>query len=244
MSRPAASGDRTPQTYLLVHGAWHGGWCWRRVADRLIAHGHRVFAPTLTGVGERAHLLSRSVDLDTHIADIVNLMKWEDLGPVVLCGHSYGGLVISGVAEAMEPAIAAIVFLDAFVPQDGDAMVTLTSAVNRAAIEAAERRGEAGVPAPPAAVFHVNERDRAWVDAKCTPHPLGTMMQPIRLTGARERIAKKAYIRAAAYESPYFSRYLAAARRDPAWRCYEVPCGHDVMVDDPDRLVEILEEVA
>jgi pimeloyl-ACP methyl ester carboxylesterase len=233
-----------PRNFVLVHGAWHGGWCWRRVADRLAARGHRVFTPTLTGLGERSHLLSAGIDLDTHIADVVNVMKWEELRDVVLCGHSYGGMVVSGVAEKMGTAIDSIVFLDAFVPKDGDSMATLTAPAVRAAMEAAQQRGEAGVAPRSAAIFKVNERDRAWVDAQCGLQPIGTMLQKIRLAGARDRIARKSYIRAAAYDSPYFQAYYTALRKDPAWRCYEVACGHDVMLDDPDRLTEILLQVA
>jgi pimeloyl-ACP methyl ester carboxylesterase len=119
------------QTFLLVHGAWHGGWCWRRVADLLQAKGHKVFAPTMTGLGERSHLMRAGIDLSTHVTDIVNVMKWEGLSGVVLCGHSYGGMVVSGVAEQMADKIASIVFLDAFVPENGDAMADLTSQVVR-----------------------------------------------------------------------------------------------------------------
>src|ERR1044071_8621006 len=111
-----------PKTFVLVHGAWHGGWCWRRVSDILEKRGHKVFTPTLTGLGERSHLLRAGVNVSTHVTDIVNVLKWERLSDVVLCGHSYGGLVVSGVAEQAAGEIASIVFLDAFIPQNGDAM--------------------------------------------------------------------------------------------------------------------------
>lgn len=233
----SAAGRRT---FVLVHGAWHGGWCWRRVADRLIAQGHAVFVPTLTGLGERSHLLGPDVNVDTHVTDVVNLMKWEGLTDVVLCGHSYGGMVISGVAEQMLPAISSMIFLDAFVPVDGDSMVSITGEANRALILAAVERGDLSVKPRSAADFHVNLADRAWVDAKCTPQPIGAMHQKLRLTGARDRVAKKAYIRAAGHESPYFDRYYEALRRDPAWRCEALPCGHDVMVDMPEELTALL----
>jgi pimeloyl-ACP methyl ester carboxylesterase len=232
-----------PQTFVLVHGAWHGGWCWQRVARLLRAQGHAVFTPTLTGLGERSHLLSAGVDLATHIADVVNVIRWEGLNHVVLCGHSYAGFVISGVAEAAEREIAALVFLDAFVPQHGDRMVDITSQATRDAIDGAAQRGEITVPPRPAAFFQVNEADRAWVDALCTPHPMATMLAPIALTGARERIARKAYVRASSYPNPGFDAALAKAQQD-GWRTYGVPCGHDVMVDLPERLAEILLETA
>ena len=119
-SRVLAQSKGSP--FVLVHGAWHGGWCWRRVADRLTAKGRYVVAPTLSGVGERSHLANDSINLSTHIDDVVNEIKWKDLEALVLVGHSYGGMVITGVAERMRERIAAIVYLDAFLPQDGQSL--------------------------------------------------------------------------------------------------------------------------
>ncbi|HLZ99458.1 MAG TPA: alpha/beta fold hydrolase, partial [Steroidobacteraceae bacterium] len=107
------------QTIVLVHGAWHGGWCYRRVADLLRRSGHRVYTPTLTGLGERSHLLTRSINLSTHITDITNMMRWEDLRQVILVGHSYGGMVVTGVADAVTDRVSALVYLDAFLPTTG-----------------------------------------------------------------------------------------------------------------------------
>ncbi|MGN6748919.1 MAG: alpha/beta fold hydrolase [Xanthobacteraceae bacterium] len=231
-------------TFVLVHGAWHGGWCWRRVADRLRRDGHVVFTPTLTGLGERSHLLSADIDLGTHIADIVNVMRWEGLSDVVLCGHSYGGFVISGVAEVMAAQIRSMVFLDAFLPEKGDTILKLTGAAVADAIRAAMQRGDVGVPPRPAEAFGVNEADRQWVDSLCGPQPIGTFTSPIALSGARERIARKTYIRAKGYHNPSFDRASAAVQADPSWQCYQLPCGHDVMVDMPDRLSEFLLQAA
>ncbi len=232
------------KTFVLVHGAWHGGWCWRRVSDILEKQGHKVFAPTLTGLGERSHLMRAGINVTTHVTDVVNVIKWESLSGVVLCGHSYGGMVVSGVAEQMADKIAAIVFLDAFVPQDGDSMADLTSGVVREGLKAALDRGDLGMPPRPAAAFLVNEKDQAWVDSKCVPQPIGTMTEQLKLTGALERIGRKAYIRAAAYPNPGFDKAFARVKADRSWHTYEVPCGHDVMVDMPERLTEILLEVA
>jgi pimeloyl-ACP methyl ester carboxylesterase len=231
-------------TFVLVHGAWHGGWCWRRVADRLRSAGHAVFTPTLTGLGERAHLLDAGIDLKTHIADVVNVLKWEQLTDVVLCGHSYGGMIISGVAEQMAPALRSIVFLDAFVPKNGEAVADLTGPAVREAAAAAMQRGDIVISPRPAEAFGVNAADRAWVDRLCVGQPIGTFTDKIALSGAVDRIARKSYIRAASYANPGFDRALAAAKSNPAWRAYEVACGHDVMVDAPERLTEILLEVA
>jgi pimeloyl-ACP methyl ester carboxylesterase len=231
------------KTFVLVHGAWHGGWCWRRVADLLEKQGHKVFTPTLTGLGERSHLLRAGINVSTHVTDVVNVLKWEGLSDVVLCGHSYGGLVVSGVAEQAGGQIGSIVFLDAFVPDDGDSMAELTSGAVRDNLKIASERGDLGVPARSAAAFLVNEKDRAWVDAMCVPQPIGTMTEAMKLTGAREKIAKKSYIRAGAYPNPGFDKALARVKADKTWRTYDVPCGHDVMVDMPERLAEILVEV-
>jgi pimeloyl-ACP methyl ester carboxylesterase len=219
-------------TFVLVHGAWHGAWCWRRVAQRLTARGHEVFTPTLTGVAERSHLLRGDIDLDTQILDVVNVMKWQGLKDVVLVGHSYGGMVVSGVAEKMEKAIASFVMLDAFFPEDGQSLIDVNVPPDRVrdAILTAERSGATVMPPPPAAMFNVNEQERTWVDAQCTPHPIKCFTQKLALTGARDRVARKAYIRAASFPSPPSDHGLATARAK-GWRVYEVACGHDVMLD-------------
>lgn len=232
------------KTFVLVHGAWHGGWCWRRVADLLQAQGHKVFTPTLTGLGERAHLLTPDVNLSTHITDIVNVFKYERLSDVVLCGHSYGGFVISGAVEHVLPAVGSIVYLDAFVPQDGDAVTGLTVASMQDVVRKVVEAGETAIPPRSAAFFGVNEKDRAWVDSLTGPQPLGAFSEKLKLTGALERVAKKAYIRAGSYINPGFDKAQARVKSDPSWRTYAVPCGHDVMVDMPERLAEILVEVA
>src|SRR5580692_2345051 len=144
-------------TFVLVHGAWHGGWCWQRVADRLRGAGHTVFTPTLTGLGERSHLMRAGIDLKTHVTDVVNVLEWEGLADVVLCGHSYGGMIISGVAEEMGAALRAIVFLDAFVPRNGEAVQDLTAPAVREAAAAALQRGDIAIPPRAAEAFGVNE---------------------------------------------------------------------------------------
>lgn len=241
---PTARAQTARKTFVLVHGTWHGGWCWRRVADGLESKGHKVFAPTLTGVGDRSHLLTKDVNLTTHVNDVVNLVKWEDLKDIVLVGHSSAGFLITQAAEQIGTSVASIVFLDAFVPQAGDNLISLANPGPKKALEAAVERGDLVAKPVPAAAFKVNEKDRAWVDAKCTPHPMAAVVEKITAAGAREKIGRKTYIRAAGFESPVFDQTLARMKATPGWKTYEVPSGHDVMVDMPDRLVEILLEVA
>ena len=202
-----------------------------------------MFTPTLTGICERSHLLSADIDLDTHVDDIANLIKWNELKDVVLVGHSYGGMVISGVAEKREKAIGTFVMLDAFYPENGEALVDQTASKMGDAIREAAAKGEMTIPPRSAAMFMVNARDVDWVDRQCTPQPIKTVMQKIKLSGARERIAKHAYIRAASYPNDPFDAARAKAAMN-GWRVYDVPCGHDVMIDMPERLSEILHEVA
>ena len=231
------------KTFVLVHGAWRGGWIWRRVADLLTANGHKVFTSTLSGVADRSHILSRDIDLSTHITDVVNLMKWEDLRDVALCGHSYAGMVVSGVAEKTEGAISSIVFLDAFTPENGQSLFDLITPERREGTLELIEMGALTQDPISAAAFGVNEKMRAWVDSKCTPHPIRCFMEKVALTGARERIAKKTYVFASGWES-HFRPFYEKKKADPSWRTYDLPCGHDVMVDMPDRLAEILEEAA
>jgi pimeloyl-ACP methyl ester carboxylesterase len=231
-------------SFVLVHGAWHGSWCWKRVRKGLQAQGHEVFTPTLTGVAERSHLLSPTVNLETHILDIVNLIRWEELTDLVLCGHSYGGCVISGVADRMPERIRSLVYLDAFVPEDGDNLLHLLPAMraNRL-LEGAKTVGEGWKVLPiPAAVFNVNAADHEWVDRQCTLHPLATMQQRLRLTGGIQKIQNITFILATGYTegSPFRPFYEKAKAK--GWKTRTVPCGHDVMLDLPEELMTLLAE--
>ena len=231
-------------TFVLVHGAWHGGWCWRRVADRLRSAGHDVYTPTLTGLADRSHLLSPSVRLQTHILDIANLLSWEDLESVVLCGHSYGGMVITGAADMEAQRIKSLVYVDAFVPSDGEsAMDSRPPERVKLAFEQIKSVGEGWwMPPTPAASFRVNEADQAWVDSKCTNFPISCFTQPVRLTGAVNGISGKYYIRAGDYKAPQFDACVDRLKGDPDWDVRSLPCGHDIMVDMPDELTAALEE--
>jgi len=229
--------------YVLVHGAWHGSWCWKRVRKALQAMGHEVFTPTLTGVGERSHLLSPQVNLDTHIDDVVNLIQWEELSDVVLCGHSYGGCVISGVAERIPDRIGALVYLDAFVLKNGQCLHdTLPPEQRDLQLELTAAHGEGWkVPPIPAAVFNVNANDAAWVDRQCTMQPLATFQQPIRLTGNADGTKNITFILAKGFADSPFPQFYETAKQK-GWKTLTMACGHDVMLDLPDELTQVLDE--
>jgi pimeloyl-ACP methyl ester carboxylesterase len=233
------------KTFVLIHGAWHGGWCWRRVADLLEAKGHKVYAPSLTGNGDRSHLLSKDVVLDTHIADIVNLFKWEDLKDACLVVHSYGGWPASGALEHVHDRVSSIVWVDAFKPADGQKGTDFASEFSRKAMEEAVARGTPGRAAPPPSAFGVNEKDQPWVKSKLTDQPNGVATQPIKLTGKRDAIAKKTYIRAPKYPQAAFDKALADCKADKTWTTFvNENTGHDIMVDQPEWLADVILQMA
>jgi pimeloyl-ACP methyl ester carboxylesterase len=236
-----ADSKTKPGNFMLIHGGWHGGWCWERVANILRVRGHRAWTPTNLGVGEKAHLYSPAINLTTHILDIVNLIEMGDLTDFVLCGHSYGGMIATGVADRMAPRVRSLVYLDAFLPENGQSTFDL----NKPEV-VADRLAKAGnngghtLPPVPAAVFGVNEADRAMVDAKCTPQPFATLCERIALTGAHKTIAKRMYVYATRWQPTPFAETYARLKADPAWITHEVDCGHDVMLDMPERTAELL----
>lgn len=229
--------------YVLVHGAWHGGWCWRYVADRLTAQGHRVFAPTLTGLGERSHLLTADVGLDTHIDDIVNVIRWERLSDAVLVGHSYAGYVVSGAAEQIAGSLKAVALLDAFMPVDGGAMIDDTTQGLRDAIAAAPMTGTIALPGFPATALGCTGADADWVDALCTPHPIKTYTDRSSVTGALETVPRKLFIRTA-FGAAKLEETASQVTGRPGWEVARLTCGHDAMVADPEGLTALLGTLA
>jgi len=228
-------------TYVLVHGAWRGSWIWKRVRSALQARGHEVFTPTLTGVGERCHLQSREVNLETHITDVINLIRWEELANVVLCGHSYGGCVVSSVADRIPEKISALVYVDAFVPENGQSLHdTLPPEARNQQLEGARKFGQGWKTPPiPAEVFNVNARDRDWVDRQSTLHPLACFQQPLCLTGAVNRIKNITYILANGWSPSPFPQFYDKAKAR-GWKTLTLTCGHDVMLDRPEELTQEL----
>ena len=231
-------------TFVLGHGAWHGSWCWKRVRKSLQAEGHDVFTPTLTGVGERSHLTSPQVTLDTHVADVVNLIRWEELTDVVLCGHSYGGCVITGVADRIPERLRALVYLDAFILENGQALHdVLPREVGEVQVRGTRETGDGWrVPPITAEFFQVNLADRAWVDRQCTPQPLATFQQRLRVDRTFPA-AKCTHILATGYEHSPFPPFHEIAKVK-GWKTLTIDCGHDVMLDKPAELTAILREAA
>ncbi len=242
-SGAAATAQTAAQTFVLVHGAWHGGWCWSRVADRLRAAGHRVFTPTQTGLGERKHLLSKDITLDTFTTDIANVIEAEELTNIVLVGHSFGGLAISGVADAMPDRIRHLVYLDALMVEGGkspfDSLPPDIVAARRKAAE--ESSGGLSLPNPPPSAFGVSDaKDSEWVKRRLTPHPLGTYTSTLNIKGPVGNNLPRTYIHCTdpVYAALQGSRNWVKAQ--PGWRWAEIATGHNAMVMAPDELTSML----
>ena len=224
-------------TFVLVHGAWHGGWCWKEVVPLLREAGHAVFAPTLTGLGERVHLLAPEIDLTTHIDDVLGLLEYEDLTNVVLVGHSYGGMVISGVAEQAASRLAQLVYLDAFLPENG--MALRDYGPGEVLDEMVKTQGD-GWRLPSfmfAADFGVTDADdAAWVNARLGDQPYKTFTQPLDLAGNSGADIRRTFILTT---QDTFVPHADRAKQD-GFDYHELfSAGHDSMVTQPAELVEL-----
>ena len=242
---PAArAAPARPRTFVLVHGAWHGGWCWARVADALRASGHRVFTPTCTGLGERAHLISRDITLDTFGTDVGAVIEAEELTDVVLVGHSFAGSVVSLLAERMPQRLKQLVYLDALIVEPGKAPfdsipADLVAARRKAAQETS---GGVSLPNPPPSAFGVPDGPGAdWVRRRLTPHPISTYESRLNIRGPVGNGLRRTYIHCTrpSYEALEASRTWVKAQ-GRGWGWLEIPTGHDAMVTAPDALTRIL----
>jgi len=233
-------------TFVLVTGNHFGGWSWKNVTPLLRAAGHEVWTPTLTGLGERVHLATPDVDLDTHITDVVNLLVYEDLCAVTLVGYSYGATVIAGVAERAPERLAQLVFGDGAVPADGQsdydagAASEARRAAEWAAAAAAGTPGYVPIPADGVRTLIADEAAAAWVVARMTPHPLATLTQPLRLDDPIAAAIPRAFIYCPEGKTAGGSmeRLAARLRADPGWRYREVAANHAAPITAPEALAE------
>jgi pimeloyl-ACP methyl ester carboxylesterase len=227
--------------FVLVHGGWHGGWCWRRLLPLLRADDAEVHAPTLTGLGDRAHLAAPGLGLATHIEDVVALLTMEDLSEVVLVGHSAGGAVITGVAQRAPDRIAELVYLDAFVPQPGQSLLDLLPAPRREYFLAQVDAGRVVLDWETAMDGWAvrDEKDRAWLRERLRPHPVGGLADPLPPDPVPD-LPRRFVHCADKPATDSFAGFAAAARADPAWRFDELDAGHDAMITAPDQVTGAL----
>lgn len=236
------------QCFVLLHGAWHGGWCWRDVAAALRARGHRVTTPTQTGLGERRHLLSGAITLETFVQDVVEHLEAEEIDDAILVGHSFGGLGISGAADRVPGRIRHLVYLDSLVLENGqapfDVMPAEVVAARRAL--AAAQGGGLFLPVPPVSAFGVPEDHPAapWMRRRMTPHPLGPYETPLRLRHPLGNGLPCTYLACTAPAYPTLAAIQRAVRARPGWAWREIATGHDAMITAPEALAALLEEIA
>lgn len=246
----ATAASDASHTFVLQHGAWHGGWCWVRVADRLRAQGHRVFTPTATGLGERAHLLSRDITVDVFVTDLTAMIEAEELEDVVLVGHSFGGLAITGAADRVKSRLRRLVYLDAAILQPGqsilDSVPPEIAAQRRETIRAG---GGISLPVPPVSYFGISEpADTAWLQRRLTPHPAVTYDSPLTLRAPVGNGVPATYIGCTVNPLTsiepmrQWAREQAAARKD--WTYEQLPAVHNAMMTVPELLTQSLLRLA
>ena len=237
------SATSQPKTYVLVHGAYGGGWIWRDVAEGLRKQGHQVFTPTQTGLGERSHLMSRQITVDTHIEDVANVIETNEIQDVILVGHSYGGMAVTGVADRMPERIRHIVYLDALIPENGDTAFTILPAGMADARRKVMREQGGGValPVPGAEAFPIPAGPaKDWFMRRLRPHPIGTYESPVRLAKPAGAGLPVTYV---AYTNPALAAIEPSRQRAKAkagWPYVDLPVPHDVEIPNPENVTELL----
>jgi pimeloyl-ACP methyl ester carboxylesterase len=229
-------------TYVVAHGAWSAGWAWKKMRPLLRARGHELFTPTYTGLGERVHLASPAVDLETHIADVLGMLQCEDLKNVILIGHSYGGMVATGVADRARDRIATLVYVDAFAPRDGDSVFSLTPDRQTAMAEAARKSGDGWKlpvnPMPP----DTSEADRAWAMPRRMPQPIKTFEQTLHLQHGGLTLPRHyIYCKRCSIDDRFRPFYDRA--KSEGWGHDEIDASHNPHITAPEALAAILEKI-
>ncbi len=241
--------------FILVHGAWHGAWCWRHVSDALVRAGHRAHAVTLTGLGERAHLLSSTITLETHISDVMNAIEAEEMDDVVLAVHSYAGMLGTAVADRMAGRLKHLVYVDAVVPRPGESWSsTHASTTRESRLAAAQASAEFSFPPPDPAIFGLAQADHEWVKRRQTPHPGHTYSAPLAFDVQRVAAVPRTFVNCTqpplATIDAIRTRVVDPKFWDGAWlagggaRVVELKTGHDPMVSAPMALTQLLLDCA
>jgi pimeloyl-ACP methyl ester carboxylesterase len=229
---------------VLAHGAWSAAWAWKKMRPLLRAAGHEFFSPTYTGLGQRAHLTGPAIDLSTHIQDVVSVLEFEDLKDVVLLGHSYGGMVATGVVDKARSRIARVIHLDAFAPKDGQSLFDLVGPKAEANMRAGAAKDGDGWklpinPMPP----DTSAEDAAWASPRRRPQPIKTFEQKIRLE-SKEAPPPRDYIYAKkSGPGDVFRQFGERARSEAGWKYYEIEASHNPHITCPDVLMKLLSEI-
>jgi pimeloyl-ACP methyl ester carboxylesterase len=230
------------KTFLVCHGAWSAGWAWKKMHPLMQAAGHRLVTPTYTGLGERVHLADPSIDLETHIQDVLNVIKYEDLSDIVLLGHSYGGMVATGVASRARDRIAQLIYLDAFVPRDGQSLFDINEP-GRQPMQDAAKKGDGWRVPPMTPPPDTSPADLQWLTARRVDMPIKCFEIRLKLTGD-ELTLPRSYIYATRITpADTFGRFAARTRSEAGWRYYEIDASHAPNVTAPEALMALLQKI-
>jgi pimeloyl-ACP methyl ester carboxylesterase len=230
------------KTFLVCHGAWSAGWAWKKMHPLMQAAGHRLFTPTYTGLGERAHLAGPSIDLESHIQDVLNVIKYEDLRDIVLLGHSYGGMVATGVADRARDRVTQLIYLDAFVPRDGQSLLDLNEPARQRMRELA-RIGDGWRVPPNPTPPDTPQADVEWLTERRVDMPIKCFETKLKLQNG-ELALPRSYIYAKHITpADTFGQFTARARSEPGWRYYEIDASHSPNVTAPEALMALLEKI-
>jgi len=230
-------------TFLVAHGAWSAGWAWKKMRPLLRARGHEIFTPTNTGLGERSHLASPDIDLETHIADNLGVLEAEDLRGVILVAHSYGGMVATGVADRARARIAKLVYVDAFAPKDGDSVFSLTPERQAAMVESARKSGDGwklpASPMPP----DTPEADQSWAMPRRKPQPIRTFEQKLRLRNGELTLPRHYIYCTRRPPDDRFRPFYERAKRE-GWGHDEIDASHNPNITAPEVLADLLHKIS
>jgi len=231
-------------TFLVAHGAWSAGWAWKKMHPLLAARGHALVTPTLTGLGDRAHLAHAGIDLDHHIRDILAVIDMEDLSAIALIGHSYGGMVATGVADRARDRVARLIYLDAFAPRDGDSVFSLSAGPYvEERLKAAATEGDGWRLPPNPAPPDTAPEDLAWINARRLPQPLETFRQPLTMTGGPLTLPVDYIYAGRIGPGDRFRPFLRKAQDTEDWRAHEIDASHSPHVTAPEALAELLDGI-
>jgi pimeloyl-ACP methyl ester carboxylesterase len=231
----------SPKTFLVCHGAWSAGWAWKEMHPLMQAAGHRLVTPSYTGLGERVHLANPSIDLETHIEDVLNVIKFEDLRDIVLVGHSYGGMVATGVADRAHDRVTQLIYIDAFVPEDGQSLLDLNEP-DRQRLQELRQTGVWRVPPRPTSP-DTAQADLEWLNARRVDMPVKCFDARLKLQGGKLTLPRSYIYATRITPADTFGQFAKRTKSDPAWRYFEIDASHSPNVTAPEALMALLQEI-